>query len=402
MFRWYRNAVKCYVYLSDVSARKRDNRQTERIWEFAFQKSKWFTRGWTLQELIAPQQVEFYSRDGERLGDKSTLEQEIHEITQIPIPALRGARLSHFSVPERMRWAANRKTTRLEDKAYCLLGIFDVFMSPIYGEGENALVRLKDEIGRSIRGQLDGIGQEQTFIASNSCSLDKHGTEPTLSTAEESSLPDRRRTLLDSLSFEQMDSRRSTIKSAYSTTCKWLLKHPAYLDWIDPNKLHQHHGILWITGKPGGGKSTLMKFAHAHADRERLECEILVSFFFNARGDELERSTIGRYQALLFQLLQKAADLQNVLDIFHSPNEHQSQCSAWTIELLCELLSAAVARLGQRRLKCFVDALDERDEQQVREMVVFEELGQNALENGSQLYICFASRHYPTIENSEW
>jgi hypothetical protein len=151
MFRWYRDAVKCYVYLSDVSARKRDNNQTERTWESAFRKSRWFTRSWTLQELIAPKSVEFFSREGERLGNKSILERQIYEITEIPIAALRGTPLSDFSVDERMRWAAKRTTKRKEDKAYCLLGIFNVFMSPIYGEGENAFIRLRDEIDRSSR-----------------------------------------------------------------------------------------------------------------------------------------------------------------------------------------------------------------------------------------------------------
>jgi hypothetical protein len=397
MFRWYGNAVKCYVFLSDVSARKRGNEEMERAWESAFRESRWFTRGWTLQELLAPQQVEFYSREGERLGDKNTLEREIHEITQIPIAALRGAPLSDFSISERMRWTSKRNTRRIEDQAYCLLGIFDVSMSPIYGEREKAFIRLKDEIWRSYRSRLDEIGQN--LVTSNSGSLNKHGTELTSVNTEEIPPHERRMTLLTSLSFDQMDSRQSTIKSAYSTTCEWLLQHPAYVDWMDPDKLHQHRGFLWINGKPGAGKSTLMKFAHAYADRERPEIEILVSFFFNARGDELERSTIGMYRALLFQLLNKAADLQRLLDDLHPSPEHPDQRSAWTIKLLCELLSSAITGLGQRRLKCFVDALDECDEQQVREMVIFfEELCQNALEKGSQLYICFASRHYPTID----
>ncbi|KAI9870748.1 MAG: Vegetative incompatibility protein HET-E-1, partial [Watsoniomyces obsoletus] len=91
MFRWYRNAVKCYVYLSDVSARKRDkNDQTRRTWEPAFRNSRWFTRGWTLQELLAPKSVRFFSREGDLLGDKMMLEQQIHEITGVPITALRG------------------------------------------------------------------------------------------------------------------------------------------------------------------------------------------------------------------------------------------------------------------------------------------------------------------------
>lgn len=149
MFRWYRDAVKCYVYLPDVTLRKRNNDETERPWEPAFRRSRWFTRGWTLQELLAPTSVQFFSREEELLGDKRTLEQQIHEITRIPVAALRGTSLSQFGVDERLRWTENRKTQKEEDKAYCLLGIFNVFMPLIYGEGENAFVRLRAEIGRS-------------------------------------------------------------------------------------------------------------------------------------------------------------------------------------------------------------------------------------------------------------
>jgi hypothetical protein len=151
MFRWYRDAVKCYVYLLDVVAHNDDNVQTQRMLESEFRKTRWFTRGWTLQELIAPASVEFFSREWKHLGDKTTLEQQIHETTQIPITALRGTPLSNFRVDERMQWAANRHTRRKEDKAYCLMGIFNVFLPLIYGEGENAFLRLKDEIDRSLK-----------------------------------------------------------------------------------------------------------------------------------------------------------------------------------------------------------------------------------------------------------
>lgn len=102
MFRYYRNAARCYVYLSDVSDNSYDlNGQFYQIsWERAFRKSKWFTRGWTLQELLAPQSVEFFSKQGNRLGDKKSLEQQIHEITGIAILALRGIALSQFSILE--------------------------------------------------------------------------------------------------------------------------------------------------------------------------------------------------------------------------------------------------------------------------------------------------------------
>ena len=146
--RWYRDAVKCYVYLADVSIPDGED-HTERTWERAFSNSTWFTRGWTLQELLAPVAVELLSREGQRLGSRSTLEQQIHEITGIPITALRGTPLSQFSVDERMRWAAKRNTKKKEDQAYCLLGIFDILMPPIYGEGDHAFIRLNKELGRS-------------------------------------------------------------------------------------------------------------------------------------------------------------------------------------------------------------------------------------------------------------
>jgi hypothetical protein len=146
MFRWYRDAEKCYVYLSDVAVCTDDNNQTERAWEPAFRESRWFTRGWTLQELIAPRSVEFFSRERELLGSKKTLEQQIHEITDLPIGALRGAPLSDFSIEEQLRWAEKRETKWEEDKAYCLLGIFNVSMSLRYGEGHRAFDRLKKKI----------------------------------------------------------------------------------------------------------------------------------------------------------------------------------------------------------------------------------------------------------------
>ncbi|KAH9203379.1 hypothetical protein DL95DRAFT_399385 [Leptodontidium sp. 2 PMI_412] len=91
MFRWYQNSTRCYVYLSDVSIRKgkASDESAECTWKPAFRASKWFTRGWTLQELLGPRSVEFYSREGKSLGDKRALEQQIHAITGVPATALR-------------------------------------------------------------------------------------------------------------------------------------------------------------------------------------------------------------------------------------------------------------------------------------------------------------------------
>jgi hypothetical protein len=158
MFRWYQNAAKCYVYLSDVSIRKRkaSDWSSDYTWESAFRSSRWFTRGWTLQELLAPgpDSVEFFSQEGDRLGDKRTLERQIYEITGIPVTALQGIPLSQFDVDDRLLWAESRQTTREEDKAYSLFGIFNVYMPLIYGEGrQNAFKRLQEEIDKPLQGK---------------------------------------------------------------------------------------------------------------------------------------------------------------------------------------------------------------------------------------------------------
>ncbi|KAK6592352.1 kinesin light chain [Botrytis cinerea] len=143
MFRWYRNAKKCYVYLTDVSTPGDDVyvQANQSTWEVAFRSSRWFTRGWTLQELIAPADVEFFSQERKLLGDKRSLEKPIFEITQIPFQALRGDPFSDFSIAERKRWVAQRQTTEEEDLVYCLLGLCEVSMPPIYGEGKEAALK---------------------------------------------------------------------------------------------------------------------------------------------------------------------------------------------------------------------------------------------------------------------
>lgn len=149
MYRWYQRASRCYVYLSDVSIPDETiGVEAFRItWGEGYRRSRWFTRGWTLQELLAPASVEFFSKEGKRLGSRVSLEEQIHEITQIPISALRGQLLAKFSVEERMSWVAKRATSEPEDKVYCLLGLFEIFLPLIYGEGEaHAAARLREQI----------------------------------------------------------------------------------------------------------------------------------------------------------------------------------------------------------------------------------------------------------------
>jgi hypothetical protein len=134
------------VYLSDVPTSDVTSLVSPDLPDnSAFKRSRWFTRGWTLQELLAPSSVEFFSKDGEYLGDKQTLELQISNTTGIPIKALRGEPVSHFSRDERMSWASNRQTTIEEDLAYCLLGLFGAHISLIYGEGrKNSFRRLRE------------------------------------------------------------------------------------------------------------------------------------------------------------------------------------------------------------------------------------------------------------------
>lgn len=142
MFAWYRDAEVCYVYLSDLDPGKDDGDLGKRL-----PACRWFTRGWTLQELVAPRNVLFFDRDWNYRGSKGELAALLSTITNIPVAVLcHEAELGDYAVARRMSWAANRETTRLEDMAYCLLGIFDVNLSLIYGEGIKAFARLQAAI----------------------------------------------------------------------------------------------------------------------------------------------------------------------------------------------------------------------------------------------------------------
>ncbi|KAK4445120.1 heterokaryon incompatibility protein-domain-containing protein [Podospora aff. communis PSN243] len=117
MYKWYQNAEICYAYLSD--------------------------------ELLAPREISFFSHDWSSLGTRTQLRDELSAITNIPMDVLSGKGLSKCSLAQRMSWAAHRKTTRPEDMAYCLMGIFDVNMPLLYGEGgERAFLRLQEEIAK--------------------------------------------------------------------------------------------------------------------------------------------------------------------------------------------------------------------------------------------------------------
>jgi hypothetical protein len=137
MYRWYQDANVCYAYLADVPSKAK------------FSGSRWFTRGWTLQELIAPSKMIFFDEGWKELGTKANLWESVSNCTGIPGSVLSESDgVEKVSIAQRMSWGAKRKTTRLEDRAYCLMGIFGINMPLLYGEGERAFLRLQEEIMR--------------------------------------------------------------------------------------------------------------------------------------------------------------------------------------------------------------------------------------------------------------
>jgi hypothetical protein len=144
MYKWYQNARICYAYLADFEASAESVMENYR----SFTQSRWWTRGWTLQELLAPSVVEFYSADWVEIGTKLSLHEQITEITGIDEGVLCGADPLRRNVAVRMSWASRRKTSRIEDQAYCLMGLFRVNMPLLYGEGTRAFIRLQEEIMR--------------------------------------------------------------------------------------------------------------------------------------------------------------------------------------------------------------------------------------------------------------
>ncbi|KAK3360961.1 hypothetical protein B0T24DRAFT_120609 [Lasiosphaeria ovina] len=247
-----------------------------------------------------------------------------------------------------------------------------------------------DEICREIkraRGEQDIVptAHPTSTVAGQSTRVEK----PSLN-------EEQKRELLGSLRFDQIDARQTTIKNAHVKTCKWLLKKHEYLDWLDPSKLGEHHGFLWIKGKPGAGKSTLMKFALADA-RKKMQDKITISFFFNARGDDLEKSTTGMYQSLLLQLFERVPAIQDAFDSVALATWHGGH-HQWSIESLKSLFEQAIQSLGKLSLACFIDALDECVEHQIRDMIsFFEYLGELTTSAAIQFRVCFSSRHYPHI-----
>jgi ankyrin repeat protein/nucleoside phosphorylase len=216
--------------------------------------------------------------------------------------------------------------------------------------------------------------------------------QPSIKTTE--SRQGNRAKLVRSLDFPQMGERFQSIRSPYPGTCEWLLTNAKYLTWLNDRQFEQHHGLLWLKGKPGSGKSTLMKFIFGHACEQKL-ADIHISFFFNARGSDTEKSTEGMYRHLLFRLLTDLPETQQVFDNVSIDEIPREPNFVWHINFLERILMEVIVKLKQRRLWIYIDALDEGNEDQVRDMVAF---FTSCLETpGIKLRVFFASRRYPHI-----
>jgi ankyrin repeat protein len=201
--------------------------------------------------------------------------------------------------------------------------------------------------------------------------------------------------LLSALAFPQMNFRFAAIADAYQSTCQWLFETPEYTRWRNRSLRQRHHGLLWLKGKPGSGKSTVTKCAVEYAQRTFAD-ERTVYFFFNARGEPSERTVEGMFRSLLHQMVQ---DIPQLFGGLGSKDLATYSSQAWPSALLSKLFREAVCELSKHgQLACYIDALDEGDEDEVRELIDFlEELLEHAMKNDLSFSVYLASRHYPNI-----
>ncbi|KAL1584501.1 hypothetical protein WHR41_07024 [Cladosporium halotolerans] len=222
----------------------------------------------------------------------------------------------------------------------------------------------------------------------------------TVQPSDESSDEKKWAALKKALAFDRMGLRLDTVNPAHADSCRWVLDTEAFQRWRNSELRDSHHGFFWIKGKPGAGKSTIMKYLYEYVQDQKLGFVVL-AFFFNARGELLEKSVEGMWRSLLYQLFSTVPECRKIIEIPVS-NEIEK---TWEVATLRESFRKAVLCLRDRKVICFIDALDECcDQNDARDMVAFlENVMQSTHRNKIFFYTCFASRHYPqiTIAHSE-
>ncbi|KAF2630201.1 beta transducin-like protein HET-E4s [Macroventuria anomochaeta] len=318
MFRWYRNAARCYVYLPDVSASpyEPDKEAEPSQWDLEFRQSKWFTRGWTLQELLAPGLVEFFSQEWTKLGDKTSLTQKLHEITGIQTLALEGAPLSQFAINERLRWKEGRVTKREEDGVYSLLGIFDVELAPMYGEGAAGAFR-------RFMGEIHKLEK---------CVQDIHSTNPH---------NDKKRI---------EETKGGLLEDSY----RWVIDNTTFQQW----KQDLHNRLLWVKGDPGKGK-TMLLCGIIDELQSSLPNTVLLAYFFCQATDSRINNATAVLRGLLYMLVKQQPSL-----VSHVRKKHDhvgktlfEDANAWVA--LTEIFADVLRDPQLRTTYLIIDALDE-------------------------------------------
>ena len=345
------------MYLSDIKTGILDgDGQPAWEWKRAFRKSRWFSRGWMLQELLAPAKLIFFSREGERLGSKSTLAQEIHDVTRIPIEALRGRSLCDFTISERFSWAEHRQTTREEDAVYCLLGIMGVLMPTIYGEGKaHALERLLSELdGSTALDQEEKLGKICSWLSAPDPSTDYHKAH----------------------------------KQRQAETGLWLLDGLKFTEWKE-----RAASRLWLYGIPGCGKTILSSTVIEHLLQHcNDDISTVTAYFYFDFNDAQKQDPELMLRSLLCQLLQRSSTIpKGVNALFSSCDNGQRQPS---LHALLEVTPQVMHQFTH--VYIVLDALDECT-QRSGLMDVLETVAEWQLDN---VHLLMTSRKERDIEGS--
>jgi hypothetical protein len=355
MFRWYRNAHRCYVYLSDVPESRSgvNNELSLQSWDSDFWKSRWFSRGWTLQELLAPRSVHFFSREHKLLGNKDSLKQQIKEITGIPLAALQGARLSQFTVNERRSWMDCRQTTRKVDKVYSLLGILDLKI-PLYEDNEaaKAMEQLDEEIKKREK-----------------CIQDLHLTDPSI---------DKKRI---------EDTKGGLFEGAY----RWIIESSEFKQLCSA----QQSLLLWVKGDPGKGKTMLLCGIINELSKSTVDTALL-SYFFCQATDLRINNAIAVLRGLMYMLVSQQPSLVSHIQkkyehagsaLFEGPN-------AWTA--LSEIFTNILRDPELETAYLVIDALDEC----VIDLPKLSDFVTQTLSSSSRVKWIVSSRNWPSIEKN--
>ncbi|KAF2827736.1 WD40 repeat-like protein [Ophiobolus disseminans] len=353
MYRWYQNAARCYVYLSDVRIRKRTFEEMANgpDWQAMFRSSRWFTRGWTLQELIAPRAVTFFSQDRGELGDKSSLKRLISEITSIPPEVLEGGVLSHYKSDERQRWANHRSTKLKEDKAYALSGLCGVDIAPVYGEGE-------EEAFRRLRREIDKL---------EVCVCDLRVTDPR---------DDKKRI---------EETKGGLLVDSYH----WVLNNSTFQQW------RKDHGsqLLWVKGDPGKGKTMLLCGIIDELQKTGKHNDT-VAYFFCQATDSRINNAVAVLRGLLYMLVAQQPLLASHIQKQHEHAGKQlfEDTNAWVA--LRDIFTAILQDPSLGKTCLVIDALDEciTNLSKLLEFVAEQSLA------SSRIKWIVSSRNWPDIE----